>query len=129
MHPDIVMMHLLYKGFMEDYMCWYAYRELFVCNKSMWERVVGSTSSPGNVHEVANENSNLYVHVCRHFAERCINIYWKCHNHRRLYRRIQPVSISQRVAKIFTRNATITDESTDGYILSALYKELQKYLL
>jgi len=41
MHPDIVMMHLLHKGFMEDYMCWYAHGELFVRNKSMGERVVG----------------------------------------------------------------------------------------
>jgi hypothetical protein len=56
MHPDVIMMHLLYKGFMEDYLCWYAHRELFVCNESKVERVVGSTSSASNVHGVANEN-------------------------------------------------------------------------
>ena len=43
------------------------------------------------------------------------------------------IGISQRVAKIFTRNATITatitDDSTNEYILSEFYKELQKYLL
>jgi hypothetical protein len=39
-------------------MCWYAYEELFVRNKSMGERVVGSTSSASNVHGVANDNSN-----------------------------------------------------------------------
>jgi len=53
-------MHLLTKEFMEDYLCWYAHGELFVPNKSMVERVVGSTSSTSNIHEVGNENSNPY---------------------------------------------------------------------
>ncbi|KAL9334322.1 hypothetical protein Peur_074461 [Populus x canadensis] len=53
-------MHLLTKGFMEDYLCWYAHGELFVPNESMVERVVGSTSSASNVHEVVNDNSNPY---------------------------------------------------------------------
>ena len=35
LHLDVVMMHLLHKGFMKDYLCWYAYRELFVHNESM----------------------------------------------------------------------------------------------
>ena len=60
LHPDVVMMHLLHKGFMEDYLCWYAHGELFVRNDSMGERVVGSTSSASNVHGVANDNSNPY---------------------------------------------------------------------
>ena len=42
MHPDVVTMHLLTKGFIEDYMCWYAHGELFVPNESMVERVVES---------------------------------------------------------------------------------------
>ena len=45
---------------MEDYLCWYAYGELFVPNENMVERVVGSTSSASNVHEVVNDNSNPY---------------------------------------------------------------------
>jgi len=45
---------------MQDYLCWYAHRELFVPNKSMVERVVRSTSSASNMHEVGNENSNPY---------------------------------------------------------------------
>jgi len=53
-------MHLLTKGFMEDYLCWYAHGELFVPDESMEERVVGSTSSASNMHEVGNENSNPY---------------------------------------------------------------------
>jgi len=53
-------MHLLIKGFIEDYLCWYAHEELFVPNKSMVERVVGSTSSTSNVHKVVNDNSNPY---------------------------------------------------------------------
>jgi hypothetical protein len=56
-------MHLLHKGFMEDYLCWYAHRELFVCNESMVERMVGSTSSASNVHEVVNDNSNPYKNM------------------------------------------------------------------
>ncbi|KAL9342279.1 hypothetical protein Peur_065604 [Populus x canadensis] len=53
-------MHLLTKGFMEDYMCWYAHGELFVPDESTEEQVVGSTSSASNMHEVENENSNPY---------------------------------------------------------------------
>jgi hypothetical protein len=35
LHLDIVTMHLLHKGFMKDYLCWYAHKELFVRNKSI----------------------------------------------------------------------------------------------
>jgi hypothetical protein len=70
LHPGVVMMHLLHKGFMENYRCWYAHGEVFVCNKSMRERVVRSTSSASNVHEVANDNStnpyrNMIMDVIR----------------------------------------------------------------
>jgi hypothetical protein len=41
LYPDVVMMHLLHKGFMENYLYWYAHRELFVRNKSMKERWLG----------------------------------------------------------------------------------------
>ena len=60
LHLDVVMMHLLHKGFKENYRCWYADGEVFVRNKSMGERVVGSTSSASNMHEVANDNTNSY---------------------------------------------------------------------
>jgi hypothetical protein len=60
MHQDVITMHLLTKGLMEDYLCWYAHGELFVPNESMVERVVGSTSSASNMHEVRNDNSNPY---------------------------------------------------------------------
>jgi len=60
LHQDVVTMHLLSKGFMEDYLCWYAHRELFVPNESIVERAVGSTSSASNMHEVGNDNSNPY---------------------------------------------------------------------
>ena len=55
LHQDVVTMHLLTKGFMEDYLCWYAHGELFVPDESMEEQVVGSTSSASNMHEVGNE--------------------------------------------------------------------------
>jgi hypothetical protein len=48
---------------MEDYMCWYAHRKLFVYNESMIERVVVSSSSANNVHGVANDNSNPYMQM------------------------------------------------------------------
>jgi hypothetical protein len=60
LHPDVVMMHLLHKGFAEDYLCWYAYEELFVRYESMIGKIVGSTFSASNVHEVVNDNSNPY---------------------------------------------------------------------
>jgi hypothetical protein len=60
LYLDVVMMHLLHKEFMEDYQCWYAHGELFVCNKSMGERVVGSTFSANNMLGVANDNNNPY---------------------------------------------------------------------
>ena len=56
MHQDVVTMHLLTKGFMEDCLCWYAHGELFVPNESMVERVVGSTFSTSNMHGVANDS-------------------------------------------------------------------------
>jgi hypothetical protein len=60
LYPDSVTMHLLHKGFIEDYMCWYAHEKLFFRNESMVERMVGSTSSASNVHGVINNNSNPY---------------------------------------------------------------------
>jgi hypothetical protein len=49
LHPDVVMMHLLHKWFMENYLCWYAHGEIFIRNKSTRKRVVGSTFSASNV--------------------------------------------------------------------------------
>jgi hypothetical protein len=60
LHADVLMMHLLHKGFMKDYLCWYAHGEIFVRNDSMEERVIGLTSNISNVHVVANDNSNPY---------------------------------------------------------------------
>jgi hypothetical protein len=60
LHSDVVMMHLLHKGFMKDYLCWYAHEKLFVRNESKVERVVGSNSRASNVHELVNDNSNPY---------------------------------------------------------------------
>jgi len=52
LHPDAVTMHLLHKGFMENYQCWYAHKEVFVSKRRMGERVVGSTSSASNVYDM-----------------------------------------------------------------------------
>jgi hypothetical protein len=53
-------MHLLHKGFIEEYLCWYAHGEQFVHHKTMIERMVRSTSSTSNVHGVETDNSNSY---------------------------------------------------------------------
>ena len=53
-------MHLLHKGFMKDYLCWYPHGKLFVHNESMIEMMVESTSSASNMHGVVYENSNPY---------------------------------------------------------------------
>jgi len=63
MHQDVVTMHLLTKGFMEDYLCWSAHRELFVPDEIMKEQVVRSTSIASNMHEVENENMNPYMNM------------------------------------------------------------------
>jgi len=54
-------MHLPHKGFMEDYMCWYAHKKLFVSNESKVGKMDGSTSSASNMHGVVDDNSNPYM--------------------------------------------------------------------
>jgi len=60
LHPDVVMMHLLHEGFMENYQCWYAHGEVVGSKRRMEEMVVGSTSSTSNVHEATKDNINPY---------------------------------------------------------------------
>jgi len=57
---DIVTMHLLHKRSIEEYLCRNAHREPFVPHETMVERMVGSTFSLNNMHEVVNNNSNPY---------------------------------------------------------------------
>ena len=38
LHSYVATMHLLYKGFMKNYQCWYAYEKLFVSKRRMEER-------------------------------------------------------------------------------------------
>jgi len=63
LHSNIVTMHLLHKGFIEDCLCWYAHGELFVRNESMVEKIAESTSSASNVHKVVNDNTNSYKNM------------------------------------------------------------------
>ena len=60
---DVVTMHLLQKGFIEKYLCWYAHREPYVPQDTMVERMVGSTSSASNIHGVVVNNSNRYMNM------------------------------------------------------------------
>ena len=59
-YPDVVTIHLLRKGFIED-MCWYAYEEQFVPHENLVERMVESTNNVSNVHRVKTDNSNPYM--------------------------------------------------------------------
>jgi Tfp pilus assembly protein PilP len=45
---------------MEKHLYWYAHGEPYVHHDTMVERMVGSTSSNGNVHGIIDDNSNLY---------------------------------------------------------------------
>jgi len=49
---DVVTMHLLQKRFMKKYLYWYAYREAYILHDIIVERMIESTSSSSNVHEV-----------------------------------------------------------------------------
>ena len=66
-------------------------------------------------------NLSVYRKITREYKH---NLSCIVHDHRRRYRRIQSVGISQRVAKIFTRNSIIIDVYTDKYSSSALQREL-----
>jgi len=59
-NPDIVAIHLLQKGFIEKYLCWYAHGEPYVPYETMIERMVESTSSSSNMYEVVDDNNNYY---------------------------------------------------------------------
>jgi hypothetical protein len=47
-----VIMYLLKKGFAEKYLCWFAHWETYASYKTMLKRIVGSTFSSSNIHEV-----------------------------------------------------------------------------
>jgi hypothetical protein len=57
---DIVTMHLLQKGFVKRYVCWFAHKEPYVPHETIIERIIGSTYSSSNVHEIIYNNSNPY---------------------------------------------------------------------
>ena len=48
---------------MEKYLWWFTHSEPYVPHDTMVERMVGSTSSSHNVHEVVDDNSNLYKNM------------------------------------------------------------------
>ena len=60
---NIVTIHLLQKGFMKKYLCWFAHGEPYVPYKTMIERIIESTSSSSNVHEVVDDNNNPYMNM------------------------------------------------------------------
>jgi hypothetical protein len=62
--PDIVMMYLPQKGFIEKQLCWFAYGEPYVPYKTMVERMVESTSSSSHVHGVVDDIIGLDAMKC-----------------------------------------------------------------
>ena len=60
LQSDVVMMHLLKKGFVKKYLCWFAYGEPYAPYETMIERIVGSISSSNNMYEVVDDNSSPY---------------------------------------------------------------------
>jgi len=46
---------------MKKYLCWFAHGEPYVLYETMVKKIVGSTSSISNVHEVVDNNSNPYI--------------------------------------------------------------------
>jgi hypothetical protein len=64
LHLDVITMHLLHKGFMEEYLYWYAHREPFVPHEIMIERMIGSTYSAINVHGVKTNNEAFCGDTC-----------------------------------------------------------------
>jgi len=41
-------------------LCWFAHGELYVPHETMVEMMVGSNFNSNNMHEVVDDNSNLY---------------------------------------------------------------------
>jgi len=54
------MMCLLKIRYVEKYLRWFAHGEPYVPYKTILERIVSSTSSSSNIHEVVNYNNNRY---------------------------------------------------------------------
>ena len=48
------------KKFIEKYLCWFSYEELYVSYKTMLEKIVSSISSFIDLYEVVDDNSNYY---------------------------------------------------------------------
>ena len=61
--PDVVTMHILEKGFMKRYMCWFTNREPYVPHETMIKNIVGLTSSSSNMYEIIDDNNNSYKNM------------------------------------------------------------------
>jgi hypothetical protein len=55
-----MMMCLLKIKYVEMYLRWFAHGEPYVPYNTILERIVSSTSSSSNIHEVVNYNNNRY---------------------------------------------------------------------
>jgi len=53
-YPNIIMIHLQQKRFMKGYLYWCAHRESYVSHETTIKKMIGSTSSSSNVHEIVD---------------------------------------------------------------------------
>ena len=53
-------MHLLKKGFVKKYLCWYTHGESYITYKTILEKMIDSIFISSNIHEFADDNSNTY---------------------------------------------------------------------
>jgi hypothetical protein len=56
-------MNLLQKEFVEKYLYWFVHEKPYVPYDTIVERMIGSTFSSSNVHEVVDDNSNPYRNI------------------------------------------------------------------
>jgi hypothetical protein len=61
--PDIVTMNLLQKEFVDKYLYWFVNEKPYIPYETIVERMIGSTFSSSNVHEVVDDNSNPYRNI------------------------------------------------------------------
>jgi len=58
--PNVVMMSLLWKWFIEKYLCKFAHGKPYILYETMIGKMVASISSFSNMHRVVDGNSNPY---------------------------------------------------------------------
>ena len=79
---DVVTMHLIQKGFIEKYLCWFAHREPYIPYETIVKKMVSSTFNSSNVHGVMDDNINSYksmvidaMRMSKSYEGECLSVY------------------------------------------------------